>query len=138
MKQELSNAFGRVFLTIEVDTTNRWVYVNWMGYLTPDNVRTGADAYIQTLQGYGYNCVLNDTRLIVGSWKHSMDWVTKEWAPRAAKCGLRRLAMISTRESFGEASASRFYSDLKAFETQLFDDKSKAEQWLKQYSLEKN
>ncbi len=135
MSQELKNAFGRVFLTIDVDSKNRWVYVNWMGYLTPDNIRTGAEAYTKILQNNGYNCVLNDTRLIVGSWDHSMDWVINEWAPRAAMFGLRRLAMISTPESFGEASASRFYSDLKAFQTKLFDDRSGAEEWLRQYSL---
>ncbi|MBD1395785.1 STAS/SEC14 domain-containing protein [Pontibacter sp. JH31] len=135
MKQELRNAFGRVFLTIEVMPTDRWVYVNWMGYLTPDNIRTGAEAYIKVLQEQGYTCVLNNTRLIVGSWDHSMDWVIQDWAPRAAKSGLKRLAMISTPETFGEASASRFYTDLTAFQTQLFDDKSKAEQWLRQYSL---
>ncbi|GAB3538076.1 hypothetical protein GCM10027443_32270 [Pontibacter brevis] len=136
MRQELKNAFGRVYLTIERDTRNKWMYVNWMGYLTAENVRRGADAYIEALQLAGYSCVLNDTRLILGSWDHSMEWVLNDWAPRAAKSGLKHFAMICTPETFGESSASKFHHDLKAFKAMVFDDRLKAEEWLRHYSLQ--
>ena len=135
MTQELKNAFGRVYLTIEVDPKNKWVYVNWMGYLTEDNVKTGALAYTQALSEAKYTCVLNDTRLLLGGWNHSMEWVINDWAPRAARAGLRHFAMITTPETFAASSASEFYAHLKSFQAQVFDDKIQAEIWLKQHSL---
>ena len=37
MIQELKSPTGRVFLTIETDTFNRWILVDWIGYLTAAN-----------------------------------------------------------------------------------------------------
>ena len=134
MTQELKNSFGRVFLTIDVNDINKWVHVNWMGYLTEDNVKNGALAYTKALQDAGYKCVLNDTRLILGGWDHSLEWVLNDWAPRASKAGLKYFALITTPETFAESTAAAFYSKLKSFRAQVFDDKSKAENWLRQYS----
>jgi len=135
MKQELRNPFGRVYLTIDVDNRNKWIHVNWMGYLTEENIKTGAQAYTNALAEAGYKCVLNDTRLIVGGWDHSLEWVLNDWAPRAARAGLKYFAMITTPETFAESTASNFYAKLKSFQSNVFDDKSKAEGWLRQYSL---
>lgn len=135
MTQELKNPFGRVFLTIYVNEKNRWVYVNWMGYLTEENIKTGALAYTQALRESGFNCVLNDTRLIVGGWDHSLDWVLNDWAPRAARAGLKYFAMITTPETFSDSTASTFYSKLKSFQAKVFEDKSKAEPWLRHFSF---
>lgn len=134
MKQELKNPFGRVYLTIDVDHKNKWVHVNWMGYLTEENVKTGAQAYTDTLAQSGYHCVLNDTRLIIGGWDHSLSWVLNEWSPRAARAGLKYFAMISTPETFGSSTASNFYNNLKAFKAKVFDQKSSAEEWLREQS----
>ncbi|OKL40359.1 STAS/SEC14 domain-containing protein [Pontibacter flavimaris] len=137
MIQELRNPFGRVYLTINTNTKNRWVHVNWMGYLTEENIKTGAAAYTEALANAGYSCVLNDTRLLIGSWDHSMDWVVKEWAPWAARAGLKHFAMVTTPETFGGSSAEKFFSSLKAFEVRVFEDMGKAQEWLQQYALDK-
>ncbi|GHA74618.1 hypothetical protein [Pontibacter akesuensis] len=134
MIQELTNPFGRVYLTVEDDRRNKWVRVNWMGYLTEENVKNGALAYTKVLSDAGYSCVINDTRLIVGGWDHSLEWVLNDWAPRAARAGLKYFAMITTPETFGGSTASNFYAKLKAFQANVFDDKSEAEEWLKQVS----
>ncbi|WP_207432699.1 STAS/SEC14 domain-containing protein [Sabulibacter ruber] len=133
MTKELVNPFGRVYLTIEEDTRNRFIYVNWMGYLTEENVKSGAKAYTQALANAGFNCVLNDTRLIIGSWNHSMDWVLNEWAPAAAKAGLKRFAMLANPESFGGSSAALFLQELKDFEARAFDNPDAAKKWLAEY-----
>ncbi|PVY37937.1 STAS/SEC14 domain-containing protein [Pontibacter virosus] len=137
MKLDLKNPFGRTYLTIQVDAKNRWVHVNWMGYLTEENVKTGAQAYTDALAEAGYTCVLNDTRLIIGGWDHSLQWVLNDWSPRAARAGLKHFAMITTPETFAESTASTFYINLKAFSVKVFDDKNSAEEWLRQYSLKK-
>ncbi|MBF9254566.1 STAS/SEC14 domain-containing protein [Pontibacter sp. 172403-2] len=135
MPQELTNSFGKVFLTIYKDERNRWIHVNWMGYLTADNIKAGAAAYTAALANAGFDCVLNDTRLIIGSWNHSLDWALQEWSPNAAKAGLKHLAMVTTPETFAGSTAAAFYANLEAFQAQVFDDMDNAKQWLRQYSL---
>ncbi|GAB3824583.1 STAS/SEC14 domain-containing protein [Pontibacter rugosus] len=135
LRQELKNAFGRVFLTIEVDKDNKWVHVDWRGYLTVDNIQTGAKAYTAALEEAGFCCVLNDTRLVLGTWAHSLDWVLNEWAPNAASAGLKHFAMIATPETLAESTATDFYASLTAFEAQVFEDIEDARNWLRQFSL---
>ncbi|WP_345161473.1 STAS/SEC14 domain-containing protein [Nibribacter koreensis] len=112
------------------------MHTNWMGYLTEESVKAGALAYTDALRKAGLSCVLNDTTQVIGSWDHSIDWVVNEWAPMAAKAGLKHFAMITAPQTFAESSASAFYSNLKSFEAKVFDNISVARQWLRQYSLQ--
>lgn len=134
MKQELKNALGRVYLTIEDDPKNRWIAVDWMGYLTTESIKAGAKAYTEALANSGYQCVLNDTRKVLGPWDHSMDWVINEWAPNAAAAGLRYFALISTPDSLADSSAASFYAQLTSFKGRVFGTDTEAIAWLRQYA----
>ncbi|MDF7815419.1 STAS/SEC14 domain-containing protein [Hymenobacter sp. YC55] len=131
--EELKSALGKVYLTIETDLENRWIFTDWQGYLTADNIKTGAKAYTAALAASGFCRVLNDTRSVRGPWDHSMDWVINEWAPAAAQAGLRYFALISTPETLADGSAANFYGQLTAFQGQVFDNMADARAWLRQY-----
>ncbi|CAM3425621.1 STAS/SEC14 domain-containing protein [Pontibacter korlensis] len=135
--QELKSAFGKKFITISIDTENRWIRTNWVGYLTHDNIKAGALAYMKAVRESGFSCVLNDTREVLGSWDHSLDWVVNEWASQAAAAGIRNFALITSPESFAESTASNFHANNKAFEVRVFADRTSAEAWLRQHSLSK-
>ena len=131
MTEELKSALGRIYITIETNTENRWIFVDWQGYLTADNIKEGARAYTAALARSGFSCVLNDTRSVRGPWDHSMDWVINEWAPNAAQAGLRHFARISTPETLADGSAANFYAQLTAFRGEVFDNMADARQWLR-------
>jgi hypothetical protein len=135
MRQELKSSLGRTYIIVEPDPTNRWIDVNWTGYLTGANIRAGAAAYTEALAKSGYNAVLNDTRGVLGPWEHSLDWVINTWAPQAAAAGLTHFAMVTTKESMADASAVSFYHQLKAFRAEMFSDMEEAKKWLRQFSL---
>ncbi len=130
MIEELKSALGRVYLTIETDLENRWIFTDWQGYLTADNIKEGARAYTAALAKSGFSGVLNDTRSVRGPWDHSMDWVINEWAPNAARAGLRHFAMVTTPATLAEGSAANFYAQLTAFEGAVFDNLVDARAWL--------
>ncbi|RPD43579.1 MULTISPECIES: STAS/SEC14 domain-containing protein [Hymenobacter] len=132
MVKEYKSALGKVYLTIETDTENRWIFTDWQGYLTAENIKVGAKAYVDALAKAGFSCVLNDTRSVRGPWDHSMEWVLNEWAPSAARAGLRHFAMITTPETLADSSNATFYAQLTAFEAQLFDNMADARDWLRQ------
>lgn len=130
MITELKSSLGRVYLTIETDRQNRWIFTDWQGYLTADNIKEGARTYTEALAKSGFSCVLNDTRSVRGPWDHSMDWVINEWAPNAAKAGLRHFAMITSPATLAEGSAANFYAQLTAFEGAVFDNLAEGRAWL--------
>ena len=138
MLQEIKSSTGRVFITIEPDPVNRWITVDWRGYLTAASIKAGAHAYTEALAKSGFSCVLNDTRHVLGPWDHSMDWVINEWAPNAARAGLRHFAMITTPASLADESAATFYAQLKAFRARVFDDPDAARHWLRQQQASAN
>lgn len=135
MKKELKNAFGKVFLEVTVDTENRWVHTNWIGYLTKDNIMEGALAYTEAVNESGFSCVLNDTSQVLGGWDHSLDWVVNQWGPQAANAGIAYFALITRPDSFAGSTALSFYESLKAFQVKVFDNIADAAVWLRQYSL---
>ena len=137
MIKELKSSLDKIYLTIETDHENRWIFADWQGYLTAENIKIGAKAYTQAVADAGFSCVLNDTRSVRGPWDHSMDWVINEWAPNAAKAGLRHFAMISTPETLADGSAASFYGQLTAFQGNVFDNMAEARAWLRQYSGKK-
>lgn len=137
MRKQLTNAFGKVFITITADTENSWIHTNWNGYLTQENIRAGALAYTNAVKEHGFSCVLNDTSEVLGSWDHSLDWVLDEWSEQAAAAGIKHFALITTPESFAGTTASNFSSNNKAFEVRVFENKTTALAWLRQHSLKK-
>jgi hypothetical protein len=131
MNKELTNIFGSVFLRVKADTQNKWVHNDWIGYLTMENVKKGALAYLEVVKDTGLACVLNDNSKVLGSWDHSIEWVKDEWEPLAAKAGIRHFALIVSQNSLTESSATAFEKMIEAFEVKVFHDKDKARQWLK-------
>lgn len=119
--QELLTPLGRVYLTVETDEVNRWIFTDWKGYLTVDSVQNGATAYTVALANAGFSRVLNDTRAVRGPWDHSMDWVLNVWAPQAAQAGLKYFAMVTSPETLADSSAANFYAQLTAFHAEVFD-----------------
>lgn len=134
MMEELKSALGKVYLTIETDSENRWILADWQGYLTAENIKTGAQAYTDALAKAGFSCVLNDTRSVRGPWDHSMEWVLNEWAPSAAEAGMRYFAIVSTPDTLSDGSTATFYARVSAFQGQVFDKLDDAKNWLRQYS----
>lgn len=132
MPTELVNGFGKVYLTIAYDSTNRWVYNNWIGYQTYTGIITGADACLPTLQEHTCPYLLNDNRQVLGPWDHAVEWIVTNWAPRAIAGGLTHFAHVVSPESLAAQSAK---SMLLGFEGQLtmhmFDNIEEAQAWLR-------
>lgn len=135
MRKEHLNIFGKVFLTVELDKENKWVHNDWVGYLTMDNVKSGALAYLDTIKEAGISCVLNDNSRVLGSWDHSLDWSVNEWTPLAVRAGVKHFALIVSPDSLAEPSASAFSSFITGFEARVFSNITDAKAWLRNHSL---
>lgn len=132
MKKELTNSFDKVYLTIECDKANNWVYNEWIGVLPTETVIQGCQATIDFLREYRCPNMLNDNRKVVGSWSGANDWIAQNWMPQALALGLKRFAHIVSPGIFGQTSASEMSTRVGTqFEMRLFEDMALAKAWLR-------
>ncbi|MFD2787284.1 hypothetical protein [Hymenobacter rubripertinctus] len=133
MRQEFTNSFGETFLTTEFDSQNNWIYNDWQGQLTTENVMQGSLGILTLLRHTRCPYVLNDNRTLLGSWKQANDWLEHTWVPQALEAGLRYNAHIVAPGVFGQASAEDFHLRVDAhFQMRLFENLEEATAWLQE------
>jgi hypothetical protein len=133
MSQELINGFGKVYLTIQYDAANKWVYNNWTGYQTYIGIVAGADACLAPLQENRCAYLLNDNRQVLGPWDHAVEWVVTNWAPRAIAQGLTHFANVVSPESLAAGSARAMALGLEGqLQMHTFTTIEDAQAWLRE------
>jgi hypothetical protein len=131
MSQELINGFGKIYLSIQYDATNKWVYNNWTGYQTYIGIVAGADACLSPLQENHCAYLLNDNRQVLGPWDHAVDWIVTNWAPRAIAQGLTHFANVVSPESHAAGSARSMALGLGGqLQMHTFSTIEEAQAWL--------
>ena len=132
MKKEITNSFDKVYLTIEFDEANNWVYNNWVGVLPTETVIQGCQATIDYLREHNAPHMLNDNSRVVGSWNAANEWIAQNWVPQALALGLKRFAHIVSPGIFGQASAAEMVTRVGTqLEMRLFQDVELAKAWLR-------
>ena len=132
MKKELTTSFDKIYLTIEFDAANAWIYSKWMGVLPTNTVILGCQAVLDFLRVKPCSQLLNDNRDVVGSWNSANDWIAETWMPQALALGLERFAHIVSPGIFGQASAAEMITRVGTqFEMRLFQDIEQAQAWLR-------
>jgi hypothetical protein len=133
LKKELSDSFGKVFISISFDSQDKWVYNNWMGYQTFENVVAGANACLEVMEHAKVSCLLNDNRLVVGPWHHATDWAIQDWIPRAMHAGLKYFAHVVNQQTLAGMTSAELYRKVgNMLEMKVFDNLEEARQWLSQ------
>lgn len=131
MKRELANAFGKVFLTMEYEPTSQLIYNRWQGYLTLENVKSGANTGLELLVETRCPHLLNDNTAVTGPWDHAVAWIAQDWTPRAIAAGLTHFAHVVDAKSFAALSAEAMSSGVAGlFEMRIFGDAEAARKWL--------
>jgi len=133
MPLELVNGFGQVYLTIEYDATNQWVYNDWIGYQTYIGIIAGADACLHPLREHQCPYLLNDNRHVLGPWDHAVHWIATDWAPRASAQGLTHFAQVISPEALAALSGQAMHVGIgDRLQIRLFSDVKEAKLWLRQ------
>ena len=131
MPTDLINGFGNVYLSIDYDAANHWVYNEWIGYQTYVGIVAGADACLLPLRDNRCAYLLNDNRRVSGPWDHAVEWIVSNWAPRAIKQGLTHFANVVSPEALAASSARSMSLGLHGqLQMQLFSNIEEAQAWL--------
>ncbi|SHJ10210.1 hypothetical protein SAMN02745146_2289 [Hymenobacter daecheongensis DSM 21074] len=132
MPTQLTNGFGKVYLTIDYDAANQWVYNDWIGYQTYTGIIAGADACLLPLREHACSCLLNDNRRVIGPWDHAVEWIVTNWANRAAEQGLTHFAHVASPDSLAAHSAEAMHLGIGGrLQMRMFGDMAQAQSWLR-------
>lgn len=127
----LKNDLGKEFIRIEYQETDRWIYSRWLGDVTVEDVKQGAEKILDQVKQHSCPNVLNDNRELVGSWDEATPWVQQDWMPRAIAAGLQKFAHIISPDIFAAMSAEEMNAKIAGFEMRIFEDETEAKAWLK-------
>lgn len=133
---ELKNEGGYVYLIIETDKVNNWLYYKWRGFLLIEELKKGYAKILEVLENQKLQRALADHANIVGPWNEANEWLVNEWTPKANKLGLKYLAINTAGDLFSNISLELFLINNKNshYTTQVFDTLEEAKSWLRKVS----
>jgi hypothetical protein len=121
-------------MDIEFDAQENFMYVNWKGFQSVENVKSGCEKMLEFLKQKNISRVLNDNRLVTGPWQGAAEWAAKEWFPRMFASGMTHFAWIQSTSVFSQLSAEKALSETdESWKTQgirTFDDPELARKWV--------
>jgi len=130
---EVKNQADNTFLFLEYDANNEWLYLNWIGYQTVDNVRKGVLEAIIMQRQYHFNKVLNDNRALIGPWEKANEWLEQVLVPEDQVLNLKYVAHVISPGIFGQLSIQNLQTRVaNKIQIKLFEDINRAQEWLKQ------
>lgn len=133
MLLNLSNAAGRIFVTLEYDAANHWVYANWIGDQTYIGLVAGTEACLRLLHDNNCSCLFNDNRHVLSPWDNAHNWPATGWASHALAQGLTHLAHL-VRPTSLISTGTEVLQEHRGKQLQLraFAETAAAQQWLRE------
>jgi hypothetical protein len=92
-------------LTIAYDYTEEWLYLDWHGNLTDDEVMQGAIKLLELIRQERCTKVLNDNTHLTGLWAEAARWGGEVFFPQLHEAGCRHFAWVHSPERYSQLSA---------------------------------
>lgn len=119
------------FIEIFYDEQNNWIYNNWQDYQNMQSIINGGEKMIEFVKLHNCKNVLNENRLVKGTWTFALDWINNDWFPRLLSTGVKRFALIQSPDVFSKFSADRMTKDNDNDVYRTFGSEIDAKNWLK-------
>lgn len=121
------------YLTLEYDETLKCIIQTWIGFSGSDNFRNGVEKTNELFQQRSPTTkfLVDGTNAAVIA-QEDTDWAAKTAIPIAMNYGLKFYGFVVPKNIFSQLSLQQFKKALNqpSLEIQLFDDLSKAKQWM--------
>ncbi|MFC6998362.1 hypothetical protein [Rufibacter roseus] len=132
MQLEATNSFGRTFYKVEYNQNLDIIDTLWYGYASQMDLKKACDIGLEILEKSNCLYKLNDNTTFTGPWADAVAWLEKDWLPRAMQAGLKFLAHVAHRNSFGEEAGEVMKVSKIGQELQvgIFTSRTEALSWL--------
>lgn len=120
-------------INIEWDEMDKLVIMEWKGFVIGEKFRNAVDKGLELLiEKRGSKWLADLTTMGVIS-QQDQKWADEDWFPRAAKSGIRYMAMITPEKMISKMSVRNVINkvgDLE-IETEYFGSREEAKTWLR-------
>ena len=117
-------------LLVSYDTTNQWLYNQWLGLHDKESVRLSAEAIFCCLATHPCTKMLSDHSLLQGDWKPAIASVVQQNFERLAGGGVIYVAWVCSLEYADRVAMEQLVRQLSRPVVNLFDDVASACEWL--------
>ena len=132
LKQELKDNQG-VYLKIEINPENDWIYLDWIGYQDEKRTKEGMSKYLELMKSHRIKKILSDNRNQHGPYPAGIDqWIGSEWLPEAIRIGFKAGATVLSPKVFSKLSANNLVQNVGGVTYKNFEKMDEAVNWLKQ------
>ena len=130
---ERETLFTSKNIDIFFDKTDNFIYVDWKGFQTVDNVKTGCEQMLVELKKKSVTKIFNDNSKVTGPFQGATEWLVNDWFPRMFTAGLKYFAWVVSPNVFSQLSAESTVNKLATGEIiQTFDSYNQADKWIKE------
>ena len=130
--------YNSAYLTISYDSDNNWIYADWKGVQTPDNIAKGGLAMIEITETVnkkkGCIKVLNDNTHVIGHWSTGKEFNDEEWFRMMKEAGMKFFAWVLSPNVLSKVSSQKMiHSSGREFDQNIrtFHNMAEAKKWLK-------
>ncbi|NVO83339.1 hypothetical protein [Hymenobacter terrestris] len=92
-------------LTISVNYIDDWLYLDWHGRLTDEDIVPGALRLLELLKQEGCAKILNDNTHVSGLWADAAKWGSDVLFPQLHAAGCRYFSWVHSPERYSQLSA---------------------------------
>ncbi|OUJ68005.1 SpoIIAA family protein [Hymenobacter crusticola] len=126
----LRRLYSDAHLSIYFDSSNDWLYVEWMGELTLPVVQTACARIAQCFLAHPYPRVLNDNTFVTGiSWSVA-PWLIRAFLPHLRLAGVQQLAWVCSPSLPGLSMVQAVVTWLPHLDIAVFDELEAGAAWL--------
>lgn len=120
------------YLTINNDTANGIVHLEWLTAPTPTELREGLNAGLEAVKKNKVSKWIGDVQHMGAIDPADQQWINTEWFPQLLGAGIKRMAVIVGNDIFNQMSVEDIMSNVESvgFVSQYFPDTASATKWL--------
>jgi len=132
LKRPKGTAFeGTPYASITVNNEDKFVFIDWQGFVTVDLVKAGSEELLKILKQESFQKILVNNQSLQGPWHKANEWYENDWNPRAIQAGMTHMAVIVSPNIFTQLSLKGYEEISKGFVLHSFDTEIEAIDWLK-------
>jgi hypothetical protein len=117
-------------LCVAYDTTNQWLYSQWLGVHDRESVRLSAETIFSCLDKHPCIKMLSDHSMLQGDWQPAIPAVVQHNFERLAAHGVRYVAWVHSFEYSDLIAMERVVRNMAQPLVGLFDEVASAYDWL--------
>ncbi|GAL83163.1 hypothetical protein MYP_389 [Sporocytophaga myxococcoides] len=116
------------------------VVMNWYGYSTSRQLKSGSEKMLATLVEHKANKVLANIKDMILISTEDQNWIEHSFIPRSSEKGFKAIAIVKPTSYFNRVAIENIATKVEnrdLVQIKIFDHEEEAIAWLKEVEIEK-